>query len=200
MLILHWLLSAVCSKAPSRSVSLLCLGTDNQADCDVHSPLVRFLTTADEAELANTLAIRYIKDTQRSYEDFVARVLQSTSYHRVAADHAETLRWAASIVSSRAFVVSKPKDPEHPFHGKPFLAPGADLLDHSPMAQVGWRLGRASGSEHATHSHSKIGEAFSIHSHTPFYYPGAPVMNHYQVRTLMRPQLSAFALLARLRV
>ena len=147
-----------------------------------HTPLRRYLSAIDEAELTNTFALQYVRHVVSAYHNFTDRVAGSLSFQHLAADHAPTLQWAAATVSSRSFQVTKPRDPHHPLSGKPFLAPGADLLDHDAHARVGWRLGSAGLQEHAGHSHSHTGEAFTIHAHDAYHVAGAPVYNHYQVR------------------
>ncbi len=66
---------------------------------------------------------------------------------------------------------------DHPFHAKPFLAPGADLLNHSPKARVGWRLTAST-----TNLPLAGREAFSVHTHEVYPAEGMQVYNHYQVR------------------
>ena len=83
------------------------------------------------------------------------------------------LRWATSMVQSRAFTIDKPKDPDHPLNGRPFLAPGADLLNHSPAARVGWSLGARNKAA------ASVGGAFQIYTLLSAQR-GDEVYNHYQ--------------------
>ncbi len=65
----------------------------------------------------------------------------------------------------------KPNNPDHPLHAKPFLAPGADFLNHQPSVQVEWRL--RSGKGHSS----------TLHIATQQSYPraGLEVFNQYAV-------------------
>lgn len=61
----------------------------------------------------------------------------------------DALQWALAIVLSRAFTVGRPHpapsaavEAATPLYDTPFLAPGADLLNHHPSAKVGWTLYR----------------------------------------------------------
>lgn len=48
------------------------------------------------------------------------------------------LRWAYAMALSRAFTLERGGGGHKFLHRVPFLAPGADLLDHGPSAPVGW--------------------------------------------------------------
>lgn len=82
----------------------------------------------------------------------------------------ESLKWAVTIAESRSLRVLKPKNPGHYLHDKPFLAPGADLMNHSPTAAVGWRVGSP-----ATHG------ALDVVTHQGYPRAGMEVFNQYAV-------------------
>jgi hypothetical protein len=60
---------------------------------------------------------------------------------------ADEVKWALATVSSRAFRVGKSKLKN--MDGIPFLAPGADLINHNPKAQVGWKLAKENETPYA---------------------------------------------------
>ena len=60
-------------------------------------------------------------------------VLAWASKHRKATAAVFTpakVRWAYSLVTSRAFSISKVRDTDHSLNNRPFLAPAADFLNH----------------------------------------------------------------------
>lgn len=86
----------------------------------------------------------------------------------------DDIRWAISIVESRAFTMSRPSNRSDPLHKKPFLAPMADLLNHHPDAKVGWSLENEE-------AHVDEKSAFQILSLNGYGRAGAEVFNHYAV-------------------
>jgi hypothetical protein len=143
--------------------------------------LHRYLGEQDLAELRGTFTETVVRDVVSSFAKLEARVSVSSVYaYLTDPKSGDVLRWASSIVGSRSFTISKPKAPTHPLHEKPFLAPGADILNHSPAAKVGWRLG-AKTSTHSAGTPAE-GESFQVYSHESYEHDGMEVFNHYQVR------------------
>jgi len=111
----------------------------------------------------------------------------------------EALRWAFGIVLSRSLNVGAPLGGHNGSDARvvydtPFLAPGADFLDHNPSARVGWTFREAAaplerqkptntiagaGSSAGASEGPKSERIFSIVSLHSFPRPGMTVSNSY---------------------
>jgi len=76
---------------------------------------------------------------------WAGRELNATSDAAASSGVLETMRWALAIVQSRAMTMHRPGKSGHPLSDTPFLAPGADLMDHRHAAPVGWRFDEEAG-------------------------------------------------------
>ena len=146
--------------ASSRGGSLK-KGTDREVD-----PIASSIAAADEEDsiyktasgsnsaldftgpeldlLTGTYAGLLVSSSRRRVRTFVFRA-KAEKQGTVYSDSA--LKWAMGVVLSRSFTVVHPSifrndvDPlSRSFYGVPFLAPGCDILNHSPVANVGWTL------------------------------------------------------------
>jgi hypothetical protein len=100
------------------------------------------LSERDVALLQGTYAGVIVGGVRRRLQRFVQRVRSASA----AAFKDSALHWAMAVVLSRALVVGAPgrlaaRNVSHArLYDTPFLAPGADLFNHSPEAAVGWTL------------------------------------------------------------
>ena len=92
----------------------------------------------------------------------------------------ELVKWAVAIVDSRSFRISKVRG-THRLNNKAFLAPLADLLNHDPNAQVGWKLGPDKGSANRNRKSKTYFRIFSIDEQE--YEPGKEFYNTYNTAT-----------------
>lgn len=81
----------------------------------------------------------FMNAARRRFQNFLHRMrdLPHFSYSESA------MRWAMGIVLSRSFSVGSASPSSSPFahmYNMPFLAPGADFMNHNPHARVGWTL------------------------------------------------------------
>lgn len=95
--------------------------------------------------LRGTYVATVIADLHARLDDFAARAAAWAAATRrdVADFDLEGLRWASAMVRSRAFSIKKTSNEAHPLNMRPFLAPGADFLNHDVDAFVAWRLGES---------------------------------------------------------
>lgn len=127
------------------------------------------------AAVGGTYAAVLASDAQRRLSEFCSRLAAAQRALSEIPYPEAHVRWAASIVASRAFTLAaraRAGAPPHALSGVPFLAPGADMLNHSPAARVGWVLGRAGTGA----------GAFEVLPLAPVV-AGAEVFNHYRVRS-----------------
>ena len=100
------------------------------------------LSDADAELLSGTYAGVIVSGVRRRIQRFVQRARGASA----AAFTDSALQWAMGIVLSRSLVVGAPgrlagRNVSHAhLYDTPFLAPGADLFNHSPEARVGWTL------------------------------------------------------------
>ncbi len=141
----------------------------------------RYFTQADAAALANTYTLHIASDIRSLFDDFERRILASSRFRWIAARRdggdwgtGSLLRWAVATVAARAFMISKPTDTSHPYHERTFLAPGADLLNHSPNSRVAWVLRPLAA--------DVPGDLFQIFNKDAYASAAQEVFNHYQVR------------------
>lgn len=161
-------------------------------------PSAGSFSNSDLEQLSGTYAGAVLISVRRQVARFISQVRSLRS--RVGAKYSDdALRWALAIVLSRAFTVGRPANrlvsgPADTLYGVPFLAPGADLLNHSPVAQVGWTLSADAGtvavgaarrnaiSDPASSSRSPLSRdarMFAIVSLEQYNRPGMEVFNSY---------------------
>ena len=97
------------------------------------------LAPADAELLHGTYAGRLVASVRARAARFTSHVRSATHAHDYKD---EALRWAFGVVVSRSIVVGAGAggDGGDTPYDTPFLAPGADLLNHSPLAKVGWTM------------------------------------------------------------
>ena len=117
--------------------------------------------------IVGTAAGEVARGERAGFSSFLSNAAASPPHAHHTPDD---LRWALSIVQSRALRVFKTRAQDHALHDTPFLAPGADLMNHQPAAQVGWRVGNAAD-----------GGALDISTHTAYPRAGMEVFNQYAV-------------------
>eukprot|EP01138_Halocafeteria_seosinensis_P012817 gb/GECG01013093.1/.p1 GENE.gb/GECG01013093.1/~~gb/GECG01013093.1/.p1 ORF type:complete len:183 (+),score=11.88 gb/GECG01013093.1/:1-549(+) len=130
----------------------------------------RYFTQQELAELDHTYTLTIVNKARRVFHEFLEKLSQNGEIFRwCEAD----LKWALTIVESRAFTISKPSNTSHLLHEKPFLAPVADFLNHNPSAEVGWSIGNK----------QEASDVFQVLSLNTYNRAGEEVFNHYQVST-----------------
>jgi len=110
----------------------------------------RNLSTKVVAILNTTSSWRRIQHYQEASAAFEHKVRDSGLQVHWA-QRPTDLHWAWVTVHSRSMKVFIPRNPNHPLHAKPFLAPGADFLNHEPAVQVEWQLRKGKSNESMLH-------------------------------------------------
>ena len=123
------------------------------------------------ALLNGTSAWHAIENYQQKCAEFIERVALLHAAPKWATDISR-LRWAWVTVHSRSLTVFKPHQLGHPLHAKPFMAPGADFLNHNPDAMVDWKLRSGTNSAKAT---------LQIATQQAYPRAGLEVFNQYAV-------------------
>ena len=109
---------------------------------NMHHPL--FWTSTEANILTGTYAQHNFMAKLKSFNEFYDKAVQAKVLSPFPL--MEELKWAQSIVDSRAFTIKKLKG-KHRLNNKPFLAPLADMLNHDPEINVGWKLGSVAANE-----------------------------------------------------
>ena len=109
---------------------------------NMHHPL--FWTSTEANILTGTYAQHNLMAKLKGFNKFYDKVVQANVLSPFPL--MEELKWAQSIVDSRAFTIKKLKG-KHRLNNKPFLAPLADMLNHDPDIKVGWKLGSVAANE-----------------------------------------------------
>eukprot|EP00943_MAST-04B_sp_MAST-4B-sp1_P000785 g785.t1 len=103
---------------------------------DLFHPI--FWTSKEVQYLSGSYAYHHLMAKLKHFNAFYDKVVQANIFSPYV--KMEELKWATSIVDSRAFTIKKLKG-KHRLNNKPFLAPLADVLNHHTETKVGWKLG-----------------------------------------------------------
>ena len=131
-----------------------------------------FWTSTEFRYLTNSYAYHNLMAKLKLFNKFYDRVVEANLFSPFV--NMEELKWATSIVESRAFTIKKLKG-KHRLNNKPFLAPLADMLNHDPETEVGWKLGAIDEED----SIKEDKTFFRIFTLRPYNHKGKQLMNNY---------------------
>lgn len=143
-----------------------------------------YMGEAELAELDGSYALQQVQQARHRFSQLVEQVQAVPESARLSPAWANpaALRWAVSIAEARAFTLAKPASPTHPLHMTPFLAPGADFLNHHARAHVAWRSGPATSRKARGQEPPAAGQqedVFQILSADQYPRAGMEVFNQY---------------------